>query len=175
MYPSAGVVARQVVACGLRRSTAIPLRCFLHSSIIVHSAEKPGPVETKLRKQLADFKLPEALDLSVIKPGPDGKRQYRWVDSLIASFNRDDALIKKYLLVVNVPLVFVQCENKAHRSRGRVTDTARDSGFDDGAEGHPEDDRQVRLVHYLSCAASFTYNGSLPSLEHLLCLACLLQ
>ena len=52
---------------------------FIHSCGVTFSAAKPGPVETKLRKQLAEFKLPEELDLSVIKPGPDGKRTYRCV------------------------------------------------------------------------------------------------
>lgn len=69
---------RQLASCCLRREAAETSRVrVIHTSGAVYSALKPGPVETKLRKQLAEFKLPAELDLSVIKPGPDGKRQYR--------------------------------------------------------------------------------------------------
>ena len=79
MQRVAGGAARQVASCLRREAAAAPAGRHIHASVSACSALKPGPVETKLRKQLAEFKLPEALDLSVIKPGPDGKRQYRCV------------------------------------------------------------------------------------------------
>lgn len=48
----------------------------LHTSLRVLSADRPGPVETQMRKEVASFQLPQTIDLSVIKPGPDGKRAY---------------------------------------------------------------------------------------------------
>jgi hypothetical protein len=63
--------AAHVSAAALRKSWR-----SLHASALVRSAEHPGPVESKLRKTLAAFKIPDEIDVSVVKPGPDGKKQY---------------------------------------------------------------------------------------------------
>jgi hypothetical protein len=49
----------------------------LHTSAARRSAQNPGPVEKKLKADYANYAPPESIDPSVVRPAPDGKKQYR--------------------------------------------------------------------------------------------------
>jgi hypothetical protein len=60
----------------LRRTSATGCAArHIHSCAAALSAKNPGPVEQKLREEVAGFKAP-AVDLSVLKASADGKKQY---------------------------------------------------------------------------------------------------
>lgn len=48
-----------------------------HACAARASVQNPGPVEKKLKAEYANYVPPEAIDPSVVRPGPDGKKQYR--------------------------------------------------------------------------------------------------
>lgn len=130
---AARVVSSSQAAVAPRRADLACLPRSIHISSAVYSASKPGPVETKLRKELAGFRLPEALDLSVIKPGPDGKRQYRCEHPV-------NIIVKRSLRFAHVSL---QCQDKTHRFRNRILNASRDSRLNGSSQGHAQDNRQV--------------------------------
>lgn len=78
-FRSAAVAVSRLTAAGsVTASAAAPacLRRGLQACAAVASAKAPGPVEQKLREEVAAFKPPAGLDVSTLAAGPDGKRQY---------------------------------------------------------------------------------------------------
>lgn len=48
----------------------------MHVCAVALSAKAPGTVEQKLREEVSAFTPPAGIDTKVLKPGPDGKKQY---------------------------------------------------------------------------------------------------